>query len=252
MLRLLETDVKSKRVSSFQSIELSGRPGPAWIQERMSSLKMILVSIAFPSFAASFLIGPGPVLSLFSSMISLISSILLFLLFFIWGGVSYLGLRLYLSDQASLRPELPAGLLQNYRLLEQEEEKQKEKIRDEEEERKKRGPVDHLVLEMAELTLKHWVFPSLPGLEEGNVEISRTCARDVEIALEKLRTRLRTINHVNFLTKTVLDVITSELEQNRIEKEEGGKRDLEPHLVSQEKEEDYLRKVAGSSSSSSS
>ena len=206
---------------------------------------MLIASIALPSLAASFLLGPGPILSLFSSFISFVSSVLIFLLFFIWGGVSYLGIRLYLSDQASLRPELPEGLLQSYRLLEQDEEREKEKMREEEEERRKRGPVDHLILEMTELTLKHWVFPSLTGLEEGNVEISRICAKDVEIVVDNLRARLTTINHVNFLTRTVLDVITSELEHNRVEKEEGVKRDLEPHLLSEEKEEDYLRKVAG-------
>ena len=210
----------------------------------MSSPKVMIASIALPSIAASFLIGPGPILSLFSSFISFVSSILLFILFFIWGGVSYLGIRLYLSDQANLRPELPQELLQSYRLLEQDEEKGKEKMKEEEEERKKRGPVDLLILEMTELTLKHWVFPSLSRLEEGNVEISRICARDVEIVIENLRTRLTMINHVNFLTRTVLDVITRELEQNRMEKEEGVKREVEAHLLSEEKEEDYLRKVA--------
>ena len=211
----------------------------------MSSPRKMIATIALPSLVASLFIGPGPIISIASSLISFVSSILLFLLFFIWGGVSYLGLRLFLSDQASLRPELPEELLQSYRLLEQEEKRHTEVVKGEEEERRKRGPVNHLVLEMTDLTLKHWVFPHLTGLEEGNAGISRICANDVETVIENLRTRLATINHVNFLTRTVLDVITSELEGNRMEKEEGVRREVEPHLVSSDKEEEYLRVVAG-------
>ena len=211
----------------------------------MSSPIKMIATIALPSLVASLFIGPAPIISIASSVISFVSSFLLFLLFFIWGGVSYLGLRLFLSDQASLRPELPEELLQSYRLLEQEEKRHAEVVKGEEEERRKRGPVNHLVLEMTDLTLKHWVFPHLTGLEEGNAGISRICANDVETVIENLRTRLATINHVNFLTRTVLDVITSELEGNRMEKEEGLRREVEPHLVSSDKEEEYLRVVAG-------
>ena len=211
----------------------------------MSSPKKMIATIALPSLVASLFIGPAPIISIASSIISFVSSFLLFLLFFIWGGVSYLGLRLFLSDQASLRPELPEELLQSYRLLEQEEKRHTEVVKGEEEERRKRGSVNHLVLEMTDLTLKHWVFPHLTGLEEGNAGISRICANDVETVIENLRTRLATINHVNFLTRTVLDVITSELEGNRMEKEEGLRREVEPHLVSSDKEEEYLRVVAG-------
>ena len=129
----------------------------------MSSPRKMMATIALPSLVASLFIGPAPIISIASSLISFVSSFLLFLLFFIWGGVSYLGLRLFLSDQASLRPELPEELLQSYRLLEQEEKRHAEVVKGEEEERRKRGLVNHLVLEMTDLTLKHWVFPHLTG-----------------------------------------------------------------------------------------
>ena len=201
-------------------------------------VKIVSVTLVVPLISC-IIISPWECLSKLVIGASIVLSLLL-------GTIGTFTFRLYMSEKHVSYPQIPERVKEfQKRMLKEIEEEVKT---DKETETKLKDQIDMVCDEIFNLAIEHFLLLNIDLDEKCKETLRKDAGEEIREVVENVKERLAKINHVEFLTKTVLEIVTKHFEKYRMfsssENEDIVFKTF-GHLKSAETEKVYLNKLSG-------
>ena len=154
--------------------------------------------------------------------------------------------RLYMSEKHVSHPQIPERVKDFQRRI--IEDIEKEENIEKEKDPKLRGQIDMVCDEIFNLTIEHFMMVNIDLDTKCKDMLRKDASEEIREVIENIRVRLGKIDHVQFLTKTVLEIVTKHFEKYRnfLTSEDANVAFITfGHLKSIETEKAYLNKLSG-------
>jgi hypothetical protein len=209
------------------------------MQLSLPLVKLVSAAIAVPIISC-LIFDPWQTLS---KIVIVVTVVLAFLL----GVIGTITFRLYMSEKHVSHPQIPERVKEFQKRMLKDIDAKKEKDK-EVEEPKLKGQIDIICEEIFDLTVENFLMANIDLDTKSKDELRKDANEEIKEVIENVKLRLSKIDHVEFLTKTVLEKVTKHFEKHRVfltSDDENAAFMTFGHLKSIETEKVYLNRLSG-------